>query len=162
MLFRTTEGAGAPDVTRLAAEVSSATEQIEARLLKFVREAAQGRVTQEDLATELPVLVKELQGCYRQLEEAADRRDLSFHTIASLDQLCHRCLWLYRKIYLEQAFYRKLELEARLRSLISQESYAVYQEILCVEDNERGLLGQSNSDLKRALLGLVADELPSD
>jgi hypothetical protein len=162
MLFRTTEEAGAPDIARLVADVSSATEQIEARLLKFVREAAQGRVTQEDLATQLPVLAKELQGCYRQLAEAADRRDLSFHTITSLDRLCNRCLWLYRKIHFEQAFYKKLELEARLRSLISQESYTVYQEILCVEDNERGLLGQSNSDLRRALLGLAADELPSD
>ena len=149
-----TDEPNAEDVARLVDELCEMAESIESRLLQLVREAARGAVAQEELSTESSSLLGELQRCYRQLTEVEDRRDLSFRTIATAERLSRRCFWLYRKIHLEQAFYAKLELETRLRSLISGEGYALYQRILCVEDGERGLLAQTDADLRRALLGL--------
>jgi hypothetical protein len=148
-----TDDTDAADVACLVAEVSEATDSMETRLLRLVREAAHGAVAADDLSNELSYMADELQRCYRRLAEAEDRRDVRFPTVLKLDQLKGQCLWLYRKIHLEQAFYTKLELEARLRASISREGYALYQQILCVEDGERRLLGQSDADLRRALLG---------
>ncbi len=73
--------------------------------------------------------------------------------MTALEHVDRHCLWLYRKIYLERAFYTKLDLEAKLRSSISAEGYAIYQEILCEEDGERELLAQSDAEVRNALLG---------
>jgi hypothetical protein len=77
---------------------------------------------------------------------------MGFRAVIELEHLTSHCLWLYRKVHLEQTFYTKLDLEARLRSLISPEAYALYQEILCVEDCERAFLAQTDADLRSKLL----------
>ena len=147
------EDAEASDVARLVAEASGTANSIETRVLKLVKEAARGTVAADDFSMEILSLVRDLQRCYRHLAEAEDRRDLSFRTMGALDELRSRFIWLYRKMHLEQAFYMKLELETRLRSLISTESYALYQRIVSVDDSERGFLCQNDADLRRALLG---------
>src|SRR5579864_5289365 len=152
-MLQRAEQCDAADVSRLLTDVSGTVEGVERRLLRLIREGAQGILLLQDLVTELAVLATDLQGCYKLLADATDRRDLSFRTTAELDQLTSRCLWLYRKVHLEQTFYTKLDLEAKLRSLISPEGYALYQEILCVEDSERGFLAESDADLRSRLLG---------
>lgn len=142
----------AADVARLLSAASETAQSIETRLLQLVRAAARGTVPARDVSAELWGMITELRACYRMLADAEDRRDLGFRTMATLEQMTSRCLWLYRKIQLEEAFYAKLELENKLRSLISREGYVVYQKILCIDDNERVLLAQSDADLKRALL----------
>jgi hypothetical protein len=144
---------GAADVSRLVAEVSGTVEIVERRLLKLVKEGAQGILLLQDLTSEFEALSTDLERCYKLIADAADRRDLGFRTLTDLDDLARRCLWLYRKVHLEHTFYTKLDLEAKLRLLISPEGYALYQEILCVEDSERGFLAQTDAELRRRLLG---------
>lgn len=141
-----------PDVADLLAEGSEVAQAAERRLLHLVRDAALGKVRAAELTVELSALAVELQGSFRKLVDAQDRRDLGFRMMAALEQLTARHVWLYRKIQLEEAFYTKLELETLLRSLISADGYEIYQKLLSVEDMERGLLALSDSDLRRALL----------
>ncbi len=61
-------------------------------------------------------------------------------------------MWLYRKIHLEQAFFMKLHLEAKLRSLISAEAYEVYQELLNADEQEGESLSKDPAELRRLLL----------
>jgi len=143
----------AADISRLIADVSSTVEFVERHLLRLIRDAAEGAVAPQDLTVEFSGLSSDLQKCYRQVTDASERRDVSFRTMVGLEQLARRCLWLYRKLHLERAFYRKLDLEAKLRALISPEGYVVYQELLCIEYAERGFLAQSDTELRSALLG---------
>jgi|SRR5579859_972258 len=140
------------DVSRLVAEVSSTVEIVERRLLRLVKEGGEGTPVLQVLMTEIAALSEDLQRCYKLLADAAGRRDLGFRAVIELEHLTNHCLWLYRKVHLEQTFYTKLDLEAKLRSLISPEAYALYQEILCVEDCERGFLAQTDADLRSKLL----------
>ena len=141
-----------PDVVDLLAEGSGVAHATERRLLHLVRDAALGKVRAAELTVELSALAMELQASFRKLVDAQDRRDLGFRTMAALEQLTARHVWLYKKIQLEEAFYTKLELETLLRSMISADGYEVYQKLLSVEDLERGLLALSDADLRRALL----------
>jgi hypothetical protein len=154
MVLPVSEDTDTNDIARLVSDVSSTTEFVERHLLRLVREAARGEVAVRELTEELSALSADLQRSYQQVADAADRRDLSFRAVTTLEQLGQRCLWLYRKMHLERAFYVKLDLEARLRSMISPEGYAVYQEILCIDHDERGLLAQSDTELRSALLGV--------
>lgn len=140
------------DVSRLVAEVSTTVEIVERRLLRFVKEGGLGTLDLQVLTTELAALSADLRRCYKLLADAAGRRDLGFRAIIELEHLTNQCLWLYRKVHLEQTFYTKLDLEGKLRSLISPEAYGLYQEILCIEDCERGLLAQTDADLRNRLL----------
>ncbi|HKX19294.1 MAG TPA: hypothetical protein VJT33_14890 [bacterium] len=147
-----TDDVDSPDVAGLLAEGSGVAQAAERRLLHLVRDAASGKVPAAELTVELSALAGDLQASFRKLVDAQDRRDLGFRTMATLEQLTARHVWLYRKIQLEEAFYTKLELETLLRSLISADGYEVYQKLLSVEDMERGLLALSDADLRRALL----------
>jgi len=118
----------------------------------LIKQRAGGAISLEDFIGELSRLRGDLGRCYRQITETSGRRDLSFSIIASLDELDQWCLWLYRKTHLEQAFFEKLHLEQRLRTLISPEAFEVYQELLNVEEREREFLGKETSDIKRLML----------
>ena len=137
---------------RSLSHLSNATNSVERRLLHLIKQRAGGAISLEDFIGELSRLRGDLGRCYRQITETSGRRDLSFSIIASLDELDQWCLWLYRKTHLEQAFFEKLHLEQRLRTLISTEAYEVYQELLNVEEREREFLGKEASDIKRLML----------
>jgi hypothetical protein len=134
---------------------------IEKRLLCLVKERASGAMPRGDFAGELSVMRKDLGRCYREITETSGRRDLSFGVITALGELDQCCLWLYRKTYLEQAFFEKLHLEQRLRTLISLEAYEVYQDLLNVEEREREFLGTDQTEIKRLLFEEGAS-LPPD
>ncbi|HTD46537.1 MAG TPA: hypothetical protein VK881_04640 [bacterium] len=137
---------------RSLAHLSTATNSAERRLLHLIKERAGEAVSLEDFIGELSRLRGDLGRCYREITETNGRRDLSFSIIAALDGLDQWCLWLYRKTHLEQAFFEKLHLEQRLRTLISTDAYEVYQELLTVEEREREFLGKEASDIKRLML----------
>jgi len=137
---------------RSLSHLSNATNSVERRLLHLIKQRAGGAISLEDFIGELSRLRGDLGRCYRQITETSGRRDLSFSIIASLDELDRWCLWLYRKTHLEQAFFEKLHLEQRLRTLISPEAFEVYQELLNVEEREREFLGKETSDIKRLML----------
>ena len=132
--------------------ISNTTYAVERRLLQLIKQRAAGLVSLEDFICQLSRLRGDLGRCYRQIAETNGRRDLTFSVIVSLDELDQCCQFLYRKTYLEQAFFEKLQLEQRLRTLISPEAYEVYQELLNVEEREREFLGKDAADIKRLML----------
>jgi len=148
VLHPSPEGAGTVDLSPLSASVNT----VEQRLLHMIKEGAQGEVALEDFGSELSRLTRVLEHCYREIADMSGRRDLSFDATATLGELDQRCVWLYRKICEEQAFFKKLHLEAKLRSLISAEAYEVYQELLNVDAEEREVLGKGPSEIRRRLL----------
>jgi len=142
------EAAGTP---RPLAPLLDAVNTIERRLLQLIKESAQGDVALEDFVSELSLMTKDLERSYHQIADLSGRRDLSFDATATLGELEQRCVWLYRKICQEQAFFKKLHLEGKLRGLISAEAYEVYQELLNVDAEEREVLGKGSSEIRRLL-----------
>ncbi|TMI93498.1 MAG: hypothetical protein E6H00_01195 [Bacillati bacterium ANGP1] len=137
---------------RHLSHLSHTTNTVERRLLQLIKQRAGGAVSLEDFIGELSGLRGDLGLCYRQIAETSGRRDLSFSVIVALDELDQCCQWLYRKTHLEQAFFEKLHLEQRLRTLISPEADEVYQELLNIEEREREFVGKEASDIKRLML----------
>lgn len=152
----------AEDIPLTISYLSHTASNIEGRLLHLIKECTQGAVPLQDFVSELSLLSKDLQRCYRQAVEMKERRDLNFTAIAKLQEVDQHCVWLYRKINLEQAFFRKLHLETRHRSLISAEAFDVYQELINVEEHEREFRAKGDAEIKKLLLIESADPQPSD
>jgi hypothetical protein len=128
---------------------------IEGRILRLVREGDRD-IPVDNLVSELTLLSDDLRRCYRRLADLVERRDFGFGKQRRLRQLQAQCIWLYRKAQQEQAFFKKLALEATLRRLISDEAFAVYQQLLGVDDEERRLAGSDDA----AVAGLLFAEPP--
>ncbi len=139
-------------IPRHLSHLSNTVTTIERRLLHLIKESTEGAVALDDFVSELSLLTKDLEGCYHQIADLRGRRDLTFDTNATLEELDRCCVWLYKKTYLEQAFFKKLHLERRLRSLISAEAYEVYQELLNVDEEEGEVLGKGPAEIRRLLL----------
>ncbi len=153
MLHSSLEDEGTPNLSPLSTTVNT----IERRLLHLIKESAQGEVALDDFESELSLLTKDLERCYRQIVDLRGRRDFTFDTNASLEELDRRCVWLYKKTNLEQAFFKKLHLERKLRSLISAEAYEVYQELLDADEQEGEFLSKDPAELRRLL---IQDDTP--
>ena len=69
-----------------------------------------------------------------------------------MDEADRRCVWLFRKIRLQQVFLTKLSLEARLRSLVSAEAYNIYQRLLNQDEEERETLNSDDARIRDRLL----------
>lgn len=132
--------------------LAHAVDVIEDRLLHLAKEAAQGAVPLEDFVSEVSLLVKGLRRCFRQVMDMKERRDLSFKALQELQLAEVHCVWLYRKIHLEEAFFKKLHLETKLRRMISADAFAVYQELLDAEDQEREFLRKGDAEISTQLL----------
>lgn len=145
------EGIAAEGTPRQISYVEHAVGRIEDRLLHLSKEAAQGTVPLGDFVAQISLFVKDLRGYFRQVVEMKERRDLGFKALQELQLAEEHCIWLYRKIHFEEAFFKKLHLERRLRSLISADAFAVYQELLDAEDQERELLGMPDDEIGRQL-----------
>jgi hypothetical protein len=122
----------AADITDLLIAIGT----IESRILRLVRRGDR-EMNFEELKDELSIFSRDLGRCYRSLADLRDRRDLSFATQRKLERMQEECIWLYQKAHREVTFFKKLSLEARLRSLVSQEAFSTYQQLLCVDDEER-------------------------
>lgn len=129
---------------------------IEDRLLRLARRAAQGTVRFPDFITEVSLLVKDLRRCFRQVVEMQERRDLSFQALQALQLAEVHCLWLYRKVHLEEALFKKLHLETKLRSMISADAFTVYRELLDAEDQEKAFLQKADAEISTQLLERAA------
>jgi hypothetical protein len=125
---------------------------IEDRLLRLTKQAAQGTVRLTDFATEVSLLVKDLRRCFRQVVDMKERRDLSFQALQALQLAEVHCVWLYRKVHLEEALFKKLHLETKLRSLISADAFTVYRELRDAEDEEREFLRKGDAEITTQLL----------
>lgn len=123
--------------------LARAASGIEERLLECVRARARAGAEANSIETFVMILAglsDELRECYRRLADLWERRDLAFETRLRLKRIDRHCVWLCRRIHLEQAFFMKLELESRFKEAVSPGAFAIYEELLDVEDRERRLL----------------------
>jgi hypothetical protein len=147
------QSAHSEDIPQEVSYLTSTAHGIEDRLLHLVKETARGAVPLEDFLGELSFLAKDLQRCFRQVVAMKERRDLSFQALREIDLVESHCIWLYRKIRLEQAFFRKLHSETKLRGILSAEAFEVYQGILDAEEQEKEFLGKEDAEIRKELLG---------
>jgi hypothetical protein len=136
------------DITHLA----TTAQVIEGRLLRLIRGVAQGSLSLDGFLSELSPLAHDLQRCLREVTEMKERRDLTFKAFEDLREIDRQCIWLYRKMHLEKAFFLKLNLETQLRGAISADAFGVYEELLDAEDQERTLLAQGGAEIRKLLL----------
>lgn len=140
------------EVSQQLAQLVDITHTIERRLLQLVKEGIQKAIPLEDIVSELSLLAKEVERCYRRIACMRDRRDFDFKTEARFQEIDQHCVWLHRRIYSEQCFFRRWRLEIKLRTLISAEAFGVYQEILDAEHLEREYLMQGDAGIARRML----------
>lgn len=84
--------------------------------------------------------------------ELEGRRDATYPDLHRLRTLRARAVWLYRRLAQERLFSRKLQLEERLKSLISPEAYEVYLELQACEVEEEADRTATDDDLAARLL----------
>ncbi|MDR7407373.1 MAG: hypothetical protein QN199_11395, partial [Armatimonadota bacterium] len=78
-------------------------------------------------------LVGDLRRVLAAVVELEGRRDVTFPNLDRLRTLRARAVWLYRRLVQERLFARKVQLEERLKSMISPEAYQVYLELQACE-----------------------------
>ncbi|MDR7544455.1 MAG: hypothetical protein QN120_09445 [Armatimonadota bacterium] len=144
-----------PDIAYLSSSVYG----LESRLLRLVRESAGGGIPLDDFVTELSLLAKDVRRLFRQAGEARQRRDLHFSAAMKLQEISDHCVWLYRKIQLERAFFEKLYYESRLRSVASDDVYTLSQRLVQAEALEQQFSRATDEQLRRELLDDQPDGL---
>lgn len=137
--------------------IFSALAVLEGRVLHLIRECSEGTIPLADVLSEMHLLGRDVGRLDRRAEEANQRRDLPFSASARLEDIGHHCTWLYRKIQMEQVFFRKLHMEVGLRQLISEEAFSVYQALLELEERE-AFLQRSTEEQIRSTMRLDAAE----
>ena len=125
---------------------------LEGRALYLIKESVRGAIAPDGVVAELAPLLRDLRACYRRLTDVKERQDLSYDAARQLDEADRRCVWLFRKIRLQQVFLTKLSLEARLRSLVSPEAYDIYQTLLNQDEEERDALNSDDDRIREFLL----------
>jgi hypothetical protein len=84
--------------------------------------------------------------------ELEGRRDATYPDLHRVQTLKARVVWLYRRLAQERLFTRKLQLEERLRSLMSPEAYDVYLELQACEVEEEADRAATDEELVARLL----------
>lgn len=135
----------------LLSSVARELESLDARLLRVVRRGGKPVKSVDRLVAELRSLLQDLQYSYLALSKLLDRRDLRFSQEAQARRLLRHHVWLYRKIHLEQFFLHKLQLEAKLRVMVSAEAFDLYQELQGLEHLERTFARRTDEQVSRAL-----------
>ncbi len=97
-------------------------------------------------------LVGELRRVLRAVTELEGRRDITFEDLHRLHALRTRTLWLYRRLVQERLFARKVQLEERLKSMISPEAYEVYLELQACEVEEHADQAATDEEVAGRLL----------
>jgi hypothetical protein len=134
-------------------EISTIVDTIEARFLYLIKERGHGSISPENVAGELSPLLRDLKRCYRSLVEVAEREDLNLKITRDLQEMNQHCLWLFRKLRVQQAFLRKLSHEAKLRSLISEEAFTVYQTVLDLDEEQRETVASDDAAIRALMIG---------
>ncbi len=137
---------------RIRQDLSSILKILEGRFLYLIREGGRGAIPPEAVVSELSFLSRDLRRGFRRLVEMEERRDLGFQAARELHAIDQHCMWLFRKIGLQQIFLRKLTLEANLRNLISAEAFAIYQTLLSLDEEEQETLSINDAQLRARLM----------
>src|SRR5690348_9997164 len=99
---------------RIRDDLSSTLNNIEGRFLRLIKEEASGAIPREDVVNELSFLSRDLKSCFQRFVDLQERLDLSFKATKELQEIDQRCVWLFRRIRLQQTVLKKLSLEAKL------------------------------------------------
>ncbi len=157
-------GNDVPEASQQSAHLATITDTIERRLLHLVKQGAQKAIPPEDIVSELGLLAKEVERCYQRIADIQDRRDVGFKMDARLKEIDQHCVWLHRRIHVEQSFFRRWHLETKLHALISAEAFGVYQEILDAEQLGGEYLRRGDAEIARLMQeesGLrLGDQIP--
>ena len=132
-------------------ELSTILNILEGRFLHLVKEGGRGAIPPEAVVGELTFLSRDLAACFRRLGEIEERRDLSFKTAMELQEIDHRCVWLFRKIRLQEVFLRKLNLETHLQRIVSSEAFTIYQTLLSLDEEEREIQSSDDPKIRAAI-----------
>ena len=133
-------------------ELSGILNILEGRFLYLVRESGRGAIPPEAVVGELTFLSRDLRACFLRLGELAERRDFSFRTARELQEIDRRCVWLFRKIRLQEIFLRKLSLETHLQRIVSSEAFTIYQTLLSLDEEERDMQSSDDPRIRAAIL----------
>jgi len=144
---------------RIHQNLSAILDTLEDRFLYLVKEGGRGAIPSEAIVGELSFLSRDLEACFRRVGEVEERRDLSFKTARELQEIDQRCVWLFRKIRLQEVFLRKLSLETDLQRLVSSEAFTIYQTLLGLDEEEREI--QSSDDPRIRVL-ILKEKDPSN
>lgn len=131
--------------------ISSALGVLEGRVLRLIKECSEGTIPLADVLSEMQLLGKDIGRLDRGAEEASQRRDLPYGASARLEEIGRHCVWLYRKVQLEQVFFRKLHMEVGLRRLVSEEAFSVYQALLELEGREAFFQQSTESQIRHTM-----------
>ncbi len=137
---------------RIHQDLSTILNMLEGRFLYLIKEEANGAIPPEGVASELSLLSRDLKSCFRRLVEVQERRDLSFKATKELREIDQRCVWLFRRIRVQQTFLRKLGLEAKLRSLVPPGAFDIYQTLLNLDEEERETLASDDTRIRQLIL----------
>ncbi len=151
------------DVLRqIEQELSAILNILEGRFLHLVKEGGRGAIPPEAVVDELSFLSRDLTACFRRLGEIEERGDLSFRTARELQEIDQRCVWLSRKIRLQEVFLRKLSLENRLQGLVSSEAFTIYQTLLGLEEEEREIQSSDDPRIRAVMRFILKEKDPSN
>lgn len=137
-----------PAVAEIGAELSS----IESRLIDLTREGGAGARPLDEVIAELVVLAQRIAPLYARLQDALEKRDLTYEAVTKVEELRKRALWLYRRSRLEHVFYSKLQLERSLRDTLYRQVLDAYDDLSVLEIQEARLRGISEPELAADLL----------
>jgi hypothetical protein len=137
---------------RIKQNVSSIVDALENRFLYLIKEREGGAIPSEDVVEELSPLLRDLRRCFSRLVDVEEREDLSFRAATDLHELDRRCLWLFRKMRMQQKLTRKLILEAKLRDLVPSEAFNVYQMVLDLDEEERASRAIDDATIRALML----------
>lgn len=109
-------------------------------------------------------LIMQTQSLYQVLEDERDRRDLSFSTHRRLSALADWCRWMVRKLA-DECFLRvRLDLEQKLKAMLSAGALELYLRIDELGDMAKEIVELSDADLgsqmrQEQLAGVLVDRL---
>lgn len=146
------------DVAEQLTRIADIVHTVERRVLHLIQEGATKGTPFDDIGGELSLLAKDVKRSYRRIVELRDQRNIGFKAEGKLLELERHCIWLYRRTQLEHWFFRKLQLETKLRDLISAPAFELYQEILDAHELAREVVMRSDEQTKSLLL--EEEEIP--
>ena len=97
-------------------------------------------------------IVGDLRRILRLAGELEGWRDATFPELHRLQTVRNRVLWLYRRLAQERLFARKVELEEKLKYLVSREAYEVYLELQACEVEEEADRAATDEEVAARLL----------
>ncbi len=109
-------------------------------------------------------LIVQTQSLYRILEDERERRDLTFSTHRRLSALADWCRWMVRKLA-DECFLRvRLDLEWKLKAMLSSGALELYLRIDELGDMAKEIAEMSDADLgsqmrQGQLAGVLVDQL---